>query len=58
MVGFMSREEITPMLREGIPTVLWIELRKRKGIITLIVLYYRPPSSQHKLEGKVCIGCR
>ena len=55
----MIRENITAVLRggksEGLATEsIWVELRNKKGEITLIGLYYRPPNSQREIEEEIC----
>ena len=56
---FLIRENITAVLRgdisEGSPTEsIWVELKYKNVEITLIILYYRPPNSQWKIEEQIC----
>ncbi|XP_062923290.1 uncharacterized protein LOC134356332 [Mobula hypostoma] len=58
-VALLVREYITAVLRqdrlEGLSTEsFWVELRNRKGMATLVGLYYRPPNSQRELEVQIC----
>ena len=55
----MIRENITAVLRadisKGLATEsIWVELRNKKGEITLTGLYYRPPNSQREIEDQIC----
>ena len=52
----MMRESITAVLRGDISEIsatesIWVELRNKKGEITLIGLYSRSPNGQQKIEG-------
>ncbi|XP_062920044.1 uncharacterized protein LOC134354760 isoform X1 [Mobula hypostoma] len=58
-VALLVRENVTAVLSqdrlEGLSTEsLWVELRNRKGMATLMGLYYRPPNSQRELEEQIC----
>ena len=58
-VALLVRENVTAVLRqdklEGLSTEsLWVELRNRKGMVTLVGVYYRPPNSQRELEEQIC----
>ena len=50
----MIRENITAgdISKDSTIESIWVELRNKKGEITLIGLYYRPPNSQRELRSK------
>jgi len=62
-VAFLIRENITAVLRGNIsedsPTEsIWVELKNKKGEITLRGLYYRPPNSQQDIVRRLQIAAR
>ena len=57
-MALLVRENVTAVLRQdrlgSLSTeALWVELRNRKGMTTLMGLYYRPPNSQRELEEQI-----
>ena len=60
-VALLVKESITVVQREddreeiGIESV-WVELRSKKGEITLLGVYYRPPNSPKSVEEGICRG--
>jgi len=58
-VAILVREHITAVQRvdnlEGsCNESLWVELRNRKGVITMLGVYYRPPNSPREVEERIC----
>ena len=33
---------------------IWVELRNRKGVVTMLGVYYRPPNCQREIEEQIC----
>ncbi|XP_059807673.1 uncharacterized protein LOC132381975 [Hypanus sabinus] len=58
-VALLARENITAMLWQdrlggSSKETIWVELRNRKGVISLIGVYYRPPNGERELEEQIC----
>jgi len=58
-VALLVKENITAVLRKDISEgsgskAIWAELRNRKGAVTMLGVYYRPPNSQQVIEEQIC----
>eukprot|EP00061_Rhincodon_typus_P019076 g48527.t1 len=58
-VASLIRDHITAVLREGTSEgscteALWVDLRNRKGEITMLGIFYRPPYSPWETEEQIC----
>ncbi|PLS49478.1 hypothetical protein CYV29_15670, partial [Carnobacterium maltaromaticum] len=58
-VALLVKEDITAVLKEGTmedssSEAIWAELRNRKGAVTMLGLYYRPPNSEREIEVQIC----
>ena len=58
-VAVLVKEHITAVQREdnsegSCNESLWVELRNRKGAVTMLGVYYRPPNSPREVEERIC----
>eukprot|EP00061_Rhincodon_typus_P009172 g32448.t1 len=58
-IALLIRDHITVVLREdtlegSCNEALWVELRNRKGVITMLGVFCRPPYSPRETEEQIC----
>lgn len=57
--ALLVKEDVTAAVRGDIThgassEVIWVELRNKKGMITLLEVYNRHPNSQQESEEQIC----